>query len=60
MPHRVTLMPGDGIGPEVAQAAVRVVEASGDGDVTPLKGAILGGGKHALKVSVNVEHLERR
>ena len=29
MVHRVTLMPGDGIGPEVTQAAVRVVEASG-------------------------------
>ena len=29
MVHRVTLMAGDGIGPEVTQAAVRVVEASG-------------------------------
>ena len=29
MVHRVTLMPGDGIGPEVTRAAVRVVEASG-------------------------------
>jgi isocitrate dehydrogenase (NAD+) len=29
MVHRVTLMPGDGIGPEVTRSAVRVVEASG-------------------------------
>jgi isocitrate dehydrogenase (NAD+) len=29
MAHQVTLIPGDGIGPEVAEAAVRAVEASG-------------------------------
>jgi len=29
MPHRITLIPGDGIGPEVTAAAVRVVEATG-------------------------------
>lgn len=29
MPHQCTLIPGDGIGPEVAQAAVRAVEATG-------------------------------
>jgi isocitrate dehydrogenase (NAD+) len=29
MAHRVTLVPGDGIGPEVAEAARRVVEATG-------------------------------
>jgi len=29
MPHPVTLIPGDGIGPEVAEAAVRAVEATG-------------------------------
>jgi isocitrate dehydrogenase (NAD+) len=29
VPHYCTLIPGDGIGPEVAQAAVRAVEASG-------------------------------
>jgi isocitrate dehydrogenase (NAD+) len=29
MEHRVTLIPGDGIGPEVTAAAVRVVDASG-------------------------------
>ncbi|HEX2030003.1 MAG TPA: isocitrate/isopropylmalate dehydrogenase family protein [Actinomycetota bacterium] len=31
MPHRVTLIPGDGIGPEVADAARTVVEATGVG-----------------------------
>jgi isocitrate dehydrogenase (NAD+) len=29
MAHRVTLIPGDGIGPEVMQATVRILEASG-------------------------------
>src|SRR3712207_1209844 len=29
MPHRVTLIPGDGIGPELAEAARRVLDASG-------------------------------
>lgn len=29
VPYQVTLLPGDGIGPEVAQAAVRAVEATG-------------------------------
>ena len=29
MEHRVTLIPGDGIGPEVTAAAVRIVDASG-------------------------------
>ncbi len=29
MPHNCTLIPGDGIGPEVAEAAVRAVEATG-------------------------------
>ena len=29
MPHHVTLIPGDGIGPEVSSAARRVVEATG-------------------------------
>lgn len=28
MPHRVTLIPGDGIGPEVADAVVRVLDAT--------------------------------
>ncbi|MGC2742043.1 MAG: isocitrate dehydrogenase (NAD(+)) [Candidatus Angelobacter sp.] len=29
MAHKVTLIPGDGIGPEVTKAAVRIVDASG-------------------------------
>ncbi|MGH2682251.1 MAG: isocitrate/isopropylmalate dehydrogenase family protein [Actinomycetota bacterium] len=56
MPHRVTLLPGDGIGPEVAAAARRVVEATGievewdvqeagagviDSEGTPLPGRVI-------------------
>ncbi|MBX5494995.1 MAG: NAD-dependent isocitrate dehydrogenase, partial [Bryobacteraceae bacterium] len=29
MAHKVTLIPGDGIGPEVADATVRVLEETG-------------------------------
>ncbi len=29
MPHKVTLLPGDGIGPEVAEAARKIIESSG-------------------------------
>ena len=29
MAHQITLIPGDGIGPEVAEATVRAVEATG-------------------------------
>ncbi len=29
MPHTVTLIPGDGIGPEITDAVVRIIEASG-------------------------------
>jgi isocitrate dehydrogenase (NAD+) len=29
MTHKVTLIPGDGIGPEVTQAVVRILEATG-------------------------------
>ena len=29
MAHRITLIPGDGIGPEVVEAARRAVEATG-------------------------------
>ena len=29
MTHRITLIPGDGIGPEVTRAVVRVLEAAG-------------------------------
>src|SRR3954470_20646562 len=31
MPHRVTLIPGDGIGPELAAATTRVLDATGIG-----------------------------
>src|SRR5262245_4313367 len=29
MAHRITLLPGDGIGPEVSRAVVRILEATG-------------------------------
>ena len=29
MSHKVTLIPGDGIGPEVTNAVVRILEATG-------------------------------
>src|SRR6266480_4679377 len=29
MPHKITLMPGDGIGPEVSAAVLRIIEATG-------------------------------
>ncbi len=29
MPHRITLIPGDGVGPELSEATVRVLEATG-------------------------------
>ena len=29
MPHKVTLIPGDGIGPEITSAVVRIIEAAG-------------------------------
>src|SRR5712691_9693185 len=29
MPHRITLIPGDGIGPELAEATRRVLDATG-------------------------------
>jgi isocitrate dehydrogenase (NAD+) len=28
-PHRVTLIPGDGIGPSICESAVAVIEATG-------------------------------
>jgi isocitrate dehydrogenase (NAD+) len=31
MPHRITLIPGDGIGPELAEATTRVLDATGIG-----------------------------
>jgi isocitrate dehydrogenase (NAD+) len=29
MPYKITLIPGDGIGPEITRAVVRIIEASG-------------------------------
>ena len=29
MKHRITLIPGDGIGPEIAEATIKVIEAAG-------------------------------
>ena len=29
MTHKITLLPGDGIGPEVADAAIQIIEATG-------------------------------
>ena len=29
MKHKITLIPGDGIGPEVTKAALKVIEAAG-------------------------------
>src|SRR6202161_1715715 len=30
MSHKITLIPGDGIGPEVSKATVRILEATGE------------------------------
>jgi isocitrate dehydrogenase (NAD+) len=45
MPYRVTLLPGDGIGPEITEATVRVLEATGikfDWDVFTVGEAAIG------------------
>ena len=44
MSHRVTLIPGDGIGPELTEATRRVLEATGvefDWDVRPAGAAAM-------------------
>jgi isocitrate dehydrogenase (NAD+) len=44
MPHRVTLIPGDGIGPELTEATRRVLEATGvelEWDVQPAGAAVM-------------------
>jgi isocitrate dehydrogenase (NAD+) len=51
MTHRVTLIPGDGIGPEVVEAARRAVEATGiriDWDVREMGSRAFGSGGRAL------------
>jgi len=61
MSHPITLIPGDGIGPEVAAAARRVVDATGvrvDWEVTELSTEVILKTGQALPESV-VESLER-
>src|SRR2546429_373748 len=44
MAHRITLVPGDGIGPEVAESARKVIEATGvlvDWDLQPAGAAVM-------------------
>jgi isocitrate dehydrogenase len=43
--HKVTLLPGDGIGPEITQAAVKVLTAAGkaEGDDFVFTEALIGG-----------------
>jgi len=45
MTHKITLLPGDGIGPEVANAATKIVEASGVSVEWEVFAAPLEGGK---------------
>src|SRR5579864_6569660 len=45
MTHKITLLPGDGIGPEVAKAATKIVEASGVSVEWEVFAAPLEGGK---------------
>ena len=55
MAHQVTLIPGDGIGPEVADAAARAVEATGvkiDWERVELNAEIIGQRKEVLPVEV--------
>ncbi len=61
MPHRVTLIPGDGIGPEVADAVVRVLDATGvpmDWDRVELNKEMIAeaGGKIPEKVLESLHH----
>jgi isocitrate dehydrogenase (NAD+) len=44
-PHRATLIPGDGIGPSIAEAAVAVIEAAG----VPMEWDVRQGGMNALE-----------
>ena len=61
MAHQVTLIPGDGIGPEVAAATVRAVEATGvsiDWEVAKAGAAAFAETGHVLPDSV-IESLQR-
>jgi len=61
MPYRVTLIPGDGIGPEVAEAAVRAVDATGvaiDWERVELTGKIIEESHEELPAAV-LESVQR-
>ena len=61
MPHLVTLIPGDGIGPEVAHAARRAVDATGvsiDWEIAELNAALILKTGESLPQSV-VDSLDR-
>ncbi|MCL6545336.1 MAG: isocitrate dehydrogenase (NAD(+)) [Bryobacteraceae bacterium] len=61
MPYRVTLIPGDGIGPEVAEAAVRAVNATGvaiDWERVELTGKIIEESREELPAAV-LESVQR-
>ena len=61
VPHKVTLIPGDGIGPEVSQAARRAVDATGvsiDWEIAELSGEIIAKTGQSLPQQV-VDSLER-
>ena len=61
MPHPVTLLPGDGIGPEVAAATVRAVDATGvaiDWDRVELSGEVIERTRQSVPDTV-IESLNR-
>jgi isocitrate dehydrogenase (NAD+) len=61
MAHEITLIPGDGIGPEVADATARAVEATGvdiDWDRVELNAGLIAESKDGLPAAV-VDSLER-
>ena len=61
MAHKVTLIPGDGIGPEVAAAAARVVDSTGvqiEWELVPLNAEIIQQRKEVLPNEV-MDSLER-
>ncbi|MCC7157673.1 MAG: NAD-dependent isocitrate dehydrogenase, partial [Bryobacterales bacterium] len=61
MAHKVTLLPGDGIGPEVAEATVQVLEGTGvaiEWDRVELSAGVIEKSGNSLPPQV-VESLER-
>jgi len=61
VPHQVTLLPGDGIGPEVAAATVRAVDATGvaiDWDRVELSGEVIERTKQSVPDAV-IDSLNR-